>query len=77
MNSKRIETPYIEANKMDLLGSQNFLVRDPANGHIFFSVPGLIQVCVLPFNTCTRPTKLYVRVYRNKISYPAAASIQC
>jgi GWxTD domain-containing protein len=70
LNSKRVETTYIEANKMDLLGSQNFLLRDPASGHILFSswfdtaMPVAIQYL--------HPAKkLFVRVYRNK--FPIAS----
>jgi GWxTD domain-containing protein len=67
---KRNEITYLEANKMDYLGKQNFLVRDPSNGHILFSpwfdtnMRVAIQ-CFHPIN------KLFVKVYRN--NFPIAA----
>lgn len=70
MNSKRNETTYIDANKMNFLGGQNFLVRDPANGHILFSswFDTNMRVAI----QCLHPVKkLYVRIYRNK--FPVAA----
>jgi len=70
MNSKRTETTYMDADKTDWMGSQNFLVHDQANGHLLFS---------LVFDTDMRiniqyqhpAKKLYVRIYKNK--FPIAA----
>lgn len=70
INSKRNETTYMDANKLDFLGSQNFLVRDPSNGHILFSpyFDSSIHVSI-QYNHPIK--KLYVRIYRNK--FPIAA----
>jgi GWxTD domain-containing protein len=70
INGKRSETTYIEANKSDFLGSQNFLVRDPSNGHILFSpwFDTSVRVAVQYLHPIKR---LYVKYYRNK--FPIAA----
>ena len=70
INGKRNETTYIDANKMDFLGSQNFLVRDPSNGHILFtsSFDSTMRVAIQCMHSVR---KLYVRYYRNK--FPIAS----
>jgi GWxTD domain-containing protein len=68
--SKRNDLTYIEANKADFLGKQNFLVRDPANGHILFS--GWFDTITSVSIQCFHPVnKLYVSFYRNKFSIAA------
>ena len=70
INSKRNEITYIDANKMDYLGGQNFFVRDPSNGHILF-VPYFDSNMHVAIQ-CQHPvSKLYVRIYHNK--FPIAA----
>jgi GWxTD domain-containing protein len=68
--SKKNEITYIEANKADFLGKQNFLVRDETNGHIIFSnsFDTNTHVSIQYFHPLS---KLYVRFYRNK--FPMAA----
>lgn len=70
INSKRNETSYIDANKMDYLGAQNFIIRDASSGHIIFTpyIDTDIRVAI----QCMHPAKkLYVRIYKNK--FPIAA----
>ena len=70
INSKRNETSYIDANKMDYLGAQNFIIRDASSGHIIFTpyIDTDIKVAI----QCMHPAKkLYVRIYKNK--FPIAA----
>jgi GWxTD domain-containing protein len=69
-SSKRNDITYIEANKMDFLGKQNFLVRNPGNGHVLFtpwfdSNMHIAIQCFHPLN------KLYVKLYRN--NFPIAS----
>ncbi len=68
--SKRKEISYIEANKSDYLGKQNFLVRDEASGHIFFSntFDTNAKIAIQFFHPLT---KIKVKFYRNK--FPIAA----
>ncbi len=67
--SKRNEITYIEANKSDFLGKQNFLVRDFANGHIYFNY--MFDTNAKLSIQCFHPlTKLHVKFYRNK--FPVA-----
>jgi len=69
-NSKRNETTYIDANKMDYLGNQNFIVKDPSNGHIMFS--SYFDTAMLASIEYQHPVKkLYVRIYHNK--FPIAS----
>ncbi|HTB30680.1 MAG TPA: GWxTD domain-containing protein [Bacteroidia bacterium] len=68
--SKRGDITYIEGNKMDYLGEQNFILRDPANGHLLFSkwydtTTKIAVQCFRPLN------KLYVKFYKN--NFPIAA----
>lgn len=70
INSKRNETTYIDANKTDYSGAQNFIVRDPANGHIFFS-PIFDSNMRVSIQYMQPASKLYVRIYKNK--FPIAA----
>ncbi len=70
LNSKRNELTYIEANKMDFLSKQNFLVRDQSNGYIIFSswfdTTAHVSIqCFHPLN------KLFVKFYKNR--FPIAA----
>lgn len=70
INSKRNETTYMDANKMDFMGSQNFLTRDLSNGHILFS--SYFDTNMLVSVQYQHPVKkLYVRIYRNK--FPIAS----
>ena len=63
--SKRNEITYIEVNKTDFLGKQNFLIRDFTNGHIFFS--NIFDTNTKLSIQCFHPlTKLRVKFYRNK-----------
>ncbi len=68
--SKRNDLTYLEANKTDYLGEQNFLVRDPANGHILFTrwFDTTTQIAIQCFHPIN---KLLVRFYRN--NFPIAA----
>jgi GWxTD domain-containing protein len=70
INGKRTETTYIDANKVDFLGSQNFLVRDPANGHILFRswFDTNMRVAIQSMHPVK---KLFVKYYRNK--FPIAS----
>ncbi len=68
--SKRNEITYLEANKADYLGKQNFVIRDQANGHILFSnlFDSSMHVAIQYFHPVN---KLYVRFYKNK--FPIAS----
>jgi len=70
MNSKRNETTYITANKTDFSTGQNFLVRDPDNGHIIFS-PIIDSAMHVSIQYMQPAQKLYVKIYKNK--FPIAA----
>ncbi|HTA28814.1 MAG TPA: GWxTD domain-containing protein [Bacteroidia bacterium] len=67
---KRNDLTYLEANKTDYLGEQNFLVRDIANGHILFNrwFDTTAQVAIQCFHPIN---KLFVKFYRN--NFPIAA----
>jgi GWxTD domain-containing protein len=68
--SKRGDITYIEGNKMDYLGEQNFILRDPANGHLLF--PKWYDTTTKIAVQCFRPlNKLYVKFYKN--NFPIAA----
>jgi len=70
LQSKRSNVTYIDANKMNFLTKQNFLVRDPANGHIFFS-PWFDTNMHIDIQYFHPSYKLYVHFYRNK--FPIAS----
>lgn len=63
--SKRNEITYLEANKTNYLGKQNFIVRNMATGHIIFSnqFDTNMMVSIQSFHPLT---KLHVKFYRNK-----------
>ena len=70
MNSKRNENTYITANKTDFLTGQNFIVRDPANGHIVFS-PIIDSAMHVSIQYMQPAQKLYVKIYKDK--FPIAS----
>ncbi len=68
--SKRNDLTYMEVNKTDYLGEQNFLIRDPSNGHILFTrwfdtATHVAIQCFHPVN------KLFVKFYKN--NFPIAS----
>ncbi len=68
--SKRNDLTYMEGNKMNYLGKQNFIVRDQSNGHILFT--SYFDTTTAVFVQCLHNiNKLYVRFYRNK--FPIAS----
>lgn len=70
LNSKRTEITYIDANKTDFMGGQNFLVRNPLNGHIIFS-PIFDTTMRVAIQYMHPAKKLYVKIYKDK--FPMAA----
>jgi len=68
--NKRNQITYIEANKMNAYGKQNFLVCDPSSGHVIFS-PWFDTTTSVAIKSFNRLNKLYVRFYRNK--FPIAS----
>jgi GWxTD domain-containing protein len=70
LQSTRSEDYYLETDKTDLLGKQNFLIMDPSNGNLLFSNM-FDSATSISIQYIHPVSKLFVRFYQNKFPIPA------